>query len=262
VVEDNEDTREPLKALLQSCGAEVHTAGSAPEALESLRHAKPDLLLCDIGLPGQDGFALLHRIRAMKAEEGGHVPAIALTAFAQSQDREQSLAAGFQAHLPKPVDQSVLIRTIEVVLRTVAASSEAAGRQAVRSRRFRIAVVDDAKDLADIFAMLLQEMGHEVHVFYSGPQILRHIGGLQPNIIFSDISMREMNGYELAKHVREIPEIRDDIVLVAMTGFGAAELADHASEVGFDHFMVKPVTRATMEDFFARMLPGTRRNPT
>jgi PAS domain S-box-containing protein len=112
VVEDEEDTRELLSTALGHSGAQVEAAGSAEEALDALRRHRPDVLVCDIGMPGQDGYELLTRVRALAAEDGGLVPAVALTAYARAEDRRRALAAGYQVHLPKPVDPDELIAVV------------------------------------------------------------------------------------------------------------------------------------------------------
>jgi len=112
VVEDEADTRDLLAAALGHSGAEVDPAASAEEAMAALRRHRPDVLICDIGMPGEDGFALLARVRALAAEDGGLVPAIALTAYARSDDRRRVLAAGYQVHLSKPVDPDQLISAV------------------------------------------------------------------------------------------------------------------------------------------------------
>jgi len=104
VVDDEADARELLKAMLKPCGAEILTASSAAEALESVKQWKPDLIVSDIGMPGEDGYRLIRSIRALDASEGGKTPAIALTAYARSEDRVRALASGYQLHVPKPVD--------------------------------------------------------------------------------------------------------------------------------------------------------------
>ena len=109
IVDDDADTREALALLLARAGARVATAGSAAEALAAVAGRIPDLLLADIGMPGEDGYDLLRRLRALPPERGGRVPAVALTAYARSEDRERSGAAGFQAHLAKPVDPDGLV---------------------------------------------------------------------------------------------------------------------------------------------------------
>jgi CheY-like chemotaxis protein len=107
VVDDELDTRELLTVMLEQHGAKVIVASSAAEALELLRKGSngsmPDVLVSDIGMPGQDGYELISMVRAMEPERGGSIPAIALTAYARSEDRARVLAAGFQHHVPKPV---------------------------------------------------------------------------------------------------------------------------------------------------------------
>ncbi|MBA3270442.1 MAG: response regulator, partial [Acidobacteria bacterium] len=115
VVDDQADARDLLKRVLEECGATVLTAASADEALALLETHKPDVLVSDIGMPDCDGFELLKRIRARGPERGGKIPAIALTAFARSEDRTRALRAGFKVHVSKPVDPSELIATVASV---------------------------------------------------------------------------------------------------------------------------------------------------
>jgi PAS domain S-box-containing protein len=112
VVEDHDDARELIAAVLESAGARVVGASSAAEALERLANLKPDLLVADIGLPGKDGYALLRQVRTIHAD----LPAIALTAYARASDRDQALAAGFQQHVVKPVDPAQLVAIIASML--------------------------------------------------------------------------------------------------------------------------------------------------
>lgn len=108
VVDDDPDGREILKELLEQRGAKVTTVGTASEAIDAIKNELPDLLLCDIGLPGEDGYSLIRRIRALRGEAAA-LPAAALTAYASVQDRERALAAGFQAHVPKPINPEELM---------------------------------------------------------------------------------------------------------------------------------------------------------
>ncbi|MGB7922686.1 MAG: PAS domain S-box protein [Pyrinomonadaceae bacterium] len=108
VVDDEPDTRELLTAGLGQCGAEVIAVASASEALEAINGGVPDLLISDIGMPGEDGYELIRRVRQLPAEAGGRVPAIALTAYARTEDRLQALRAGYQMHVPKPVELAEL----------------------------------------------------------------------------------------------------------------------------------------------------------
>ncbi|HVF55053.1 MAG TPA: ATP-binding protein [Pyrinomonadaceae bacterium] len=112
VVDDQSDARELLSMVLNYAGAEVSTAGSAEEALQLLKRVKPDVLVSDIGMPEQDGFALIGRVRSLSAEQGGQVRAIALTAYVTEEERQRSLDAGFERHINKPVEPSELIAAV------------------------------------------------------------------------------------------------------------------------------------------------------
>jgi signal transduction histidine kinase/CheY-like chemotaxis protein len=109
VVDDESDAQELLRAGLTECGAHVTTAGSVEEAMKAIASEKPDLLISDIGMPGEDGYDLIRRVRALTVERGGDVPAIALTAYARTEDRLQALRSGYQMHVPKPVEIAELI---------------------------------------------------------------------------------------------------------------------------------------------------------
>jgi PAS domain S-box-containing protein len=112
VVDDEPDTRELLEVGLGRCGAEVMAAGSAAEALEVMATATPDVLISDIGMPSEDGYDLIRRVRQLPAGSGGRVPAIALTAYARTEDRLQALRAGYQMHVPKPVELAELVAVV------------------------------------------------------------------------------------------------------------------------------------------------------
>ena len=109
VVEDDADTREMLVMVFERSGAMVTAAASAGEATEAMRRAIPDLLVCDIGLPGEDGLELIRKVRALEAEKGGRIPALALTAYAGPVHREKALAAGFDKQVSKPVVPAELV---------------------------------------------------------------------------------------------------------------------------------------------------------
>ena len=115
VVDDEPDARDLVKRLLSDCGAEVHVAANAAEALGLVETVKPDVLVSDIGMPEIDGYELLRRVRALGPARGGNVPAIALTAFARSEDRTRALLAGFKVHVSKPVEPPELIATVASV---------------------------------------------------------------------------------------------------------------------------------------------------
>jgi CheY-like chemotaxis protein len=112
VVEDDDDARELLAEILVQEGADVETAPDARVGLEAMLRFKPTVLVSDIGMPGEDGYAFLRRCRHLPADAVAATPAIALTAFCRPEDKEKSRAAGFDVHLCKPVNVTSLVATI------------------------------------------------------------------------------------------------------------------------------------------------------
>lgn len=112
VVDDEPDARLLIKQILEEAGAHVSVASSANEGLSILDREKPDALLSDIGMPDVDGYQFIHKVRALPENKGKALPAIALTAFARSEDRTRSLLAGYQVHLSKPVEPAELLATV------------------------------------------------------------------------------------------------------------------------------------------------------
>ncbi len=115
VVDDNPDGRALTSLVLTQAGASVEAVSSVRSALQRLDVERPDALVSDISLPDEDGYGLIRQIRQHEAEHGGFLPAVALTGYARAQDRARSLAAGFQAHLPKPVDPVELTKAIAAI---------------------------------------------------------------------------------------------------------------------------------------------------
>lgn len=121
-VDDDADAREVIGRILSGAGAETTLAGSAEEAIEAMRVCVPQVLVSDIGMPDQDGYALIRRVRAMDSKAGAMVPAVALTALARPQDAAAALSAGYTQHLSKPVEGGDLIRAVAAALRGASAN--------------------------------------------------------------------------------------------------------------------------------------------
>lgn len=116
VVDDDRDSSEFIAFLLEQSGAIATVAASVQSALQVFSSFHPDVLLSDIGMPEENGYSLIRKIRLLSPEQGGQIPAIALTAYARDQDRDEAIAAGFQLHLAKPVAPHDLIAAIKKVL--------------------------------------------------------------------------------------------------------------------------------------------------
>ena len=112
MVDDELDTCKLIRRVLEDYHANVITASSVAEALPLLESSRPDVLVSDIGMPDVDGYEFLRRVRALGPARGGKIPAIALTAFARSEDRTRALMAGYSVHVSKPVEPQELMATV------------------------------------------------------------------------------------------------------------------------------------------------------
>jgi len=112
VVDDQAAVREVIALLLEDSGARVTAVPGVPEALEALGRERPNVMLSDIQMPGEDGYALIRKVRALPPDRGGQTPAAALTGLSTPADRARALRAGFQDHVAKPVDARQLVRIV------------------------------------------------------------------------------------------------------------------------------------------------------
>jgi CheY-like chemotaxis protein len=117
VVDDDEDTRDYIRALLCEAGVRVDVASGAAEALEAFDREPPDAVVSDLAMPGTDGYQLIRSLRSRPESGGGRTPAIAVTAFARNEDRMRAMRAGFQNHVAKPIDPAELFAVLSAVLR-------------------------------------------------------------------------------------------------------------------------------------------------
>jgi signal transduction histidine kinase/DNA-binding response OmpR family regulator len=112
VVDDEADSRDLVTAILTRCGSKVKCCQSAAEALKTFREWKPDVLVSDIGMPQEDGYALIKKLRKLRLKLARQIPAVALTAYATDDDRDRTLSAGFQMHIAKPIEPEALVRIV------------------------------------------------------------------------------------------------------------------------------------------------------
>ena len=118
VIDDEADARDLLRVILEERKAQVTTVGSPAEAYETLEWLRPDMIISDIGMPGEDGYSFIRNVRLKEARERqGWRPAIALTAHARVEDRLRALSAGYQAHVAKPVEPAELVAVIASLVR-------------------------------------------------------------------------------------------------------------------------------------------------
>ena len=116
VVDDEADSRDLVMTILTRCGSDVRCSESAAEAMRAFQEWQPDVLVSDIGLPNEDGYSLIRKLRKLKSKRAKKIPAVALTAYATDEDRSEALAAGFQIHVAKPIEPESFVTSIATVL--------------------------------------------------------------------------------------------------------------------------------------------------
>ena len=255
LVEDEPDGRELIEETLRLAGAEVSSVESAAKAMDALGRQIPDVLLSDIGMPEEDGFSLIARVRQLPPERGGRVPALAVSAYVREEDRMRALAAGFQGHVSKPFDPSELLAAIAALAgrsRPPAAAAPAAAPRATaappvagRSEQegapsSRVLIVEDDRDSREGLRELLEVWGHRVDVAEDGAAGIEKAIAISPRIAIIDIGLPGLDGYAVAQRIREAFGDRP-IVLIALTGYVGTEDHRRARESGFDAHLAKPV---------------------
>ncbi|HMA29741.1 MAG TPA: response regulator, partial [Thermoanaerobaculia bacterium] len=235
LVDDDLDGREAIHEALSAYGAEVTLAESMAEALSRLEPIH-DVLISDIGMPGGDGYELLTRVRGLLPESGGAIPAIALTAYARPDDRRKALEAGFNAHVPKPVDPASLVATVHALARRSSGTGTTADSQA-RPSSPRILVVEDDLDTLEGIRLLLEMSGYIVDVAETGREAIEKVRRNGADVALLDSRLPDMPGHEVAEALRRERAPRP-ILLVAISGLSPLESEAGAST--FDAWLSKP----------------------
>jgi len=245
VVEDEPLTREALTTLLTQAGAEVGASGSAAHALEVLRTWRPSVLVADIAMPDEDGYALLRKLRALGSEEGRDVPVLALTAHARPEDRERALAAGFQAYLAKPVDPSTLLDAIAELARGAARPAEHPTTTPQEDRREGTAIggetillVEDDPANREYSRAVLEQFGYRVLVARSGEEGLRVWRAHQDeiNLVVTDLVM--LPGCSGVQVCHAVHEQRADVPVITLSGY---PLVAQILDAGVVECLQKPI---------------------
>jgi CheY-like chemotaxis protein/two-component sensor histidine kinase len=262
VVEDEPDGRELLCEALSAGGAEVAQADSAAVALEQVDIFVPDVLVSDLGMPVQDGYALIRKLRERSPERGGATPAIAVSAYAREEDRIAASAAGFQSHLAKPFKPSELASEVArlhraALLRAATVCSPESERNPALPLRVansvnakivpaRVLVIEDDVDLREGLRQLLEIWGLDVDVAESGVRGIEKAFANPPRFALIDIGLPEMDGYEVARRIREAYG-REVVFLVAVSGYTGLAENQRARESGFDAQLPKPIDVALLQ---------------
>jgi CheY-like chemotaxis protein len=255
LVEDQWDSRDLMAEILRSAGCEVVATGSVPEAMDALLSAHPDIVVSDIGMPGEDGYALLRRIR-QGADDFRAIPALAVSAYAREEDRIRSLSAGFHMHLAKPFEPEDLTAAVSrLVHRETPSREEDAGKP-----RPQILVIEDNGDVREGLRQLLESSGYVVEVAEDGVRGLERAITRRPRIALVDLGLPGLDGYAVAERIRRaLP--REEMALVALTGRTDPDDLHRVVSSGFDDYLAKPVSYDKLDAMMSARLAVAPRSP-
>jgi len=234
VVDDRKEFCYLISKYIKDAGGRpdaVEDGKAAIEAIEAADKTDPfHAVIMDIQMPGIDGYETTRRIRA----KGFQTPIIALTAAAMVGDREKCLQAGCDDYLTKPIDKSKLVQL-------VARHAQEAGRgSSLNGSKLRILLVDDSDAACTLLTGILERHGHEIRSVFDGESAILMARDFRPDLIFIDIRLPDMDGYELVQRLKELNGTRR-ARFIALSGYRAG---DSRGPVDFDHFLEKPLNVA------------------
>jgi PAS domain S-box-containing protein len=236
IVDDENDGRELLLEVLRERGAEVCDAHSAREGLTLIQAQLPDVLVSDIGMPGEDGLSFIKAVRALPADKGGLTPAVALTGYARTQDRTEALRAGFNMHLAKPVSPAELLAVVGSLAGRAAAlraPSARPGREPI-ARAFKptLLLIEDAPDIQEVLSELLTDAGYQVIAAAHGGEGLDRLRTGPPiHLILLDLMMPVMDGWRFREEQLHDPNLASIPVVVISANANQNGRPIHANAV-------------------------------
>ncbi len=252
LVEDNPPNLELMVYLLKAFGYETRTATDGDQGMAAVRAERPDLMLCDIQMPGRDGFSV---IQEMKTDPVlAQIPVIAVTAFAMVGDQDRILAAGFDGCLVKPIDPERFVEQVEAFLSgerrkgkvaTDDGSTQQRSAQIAR-RAASILVVDDVPNNLLLARSLLEPFGYEVLTASGGREAMELLTRRRPDLIVSDVCMDGGTGYDLLRSLKTAASLAEiPFIFLTSTMVGEKHRSQGLS-LGADRYIFRPIDPETL----------------
>jgi len=248
LIEDNPDNLELMSYLLGAYGHSVATAEDGESGIEAACKVKPDLVACDIHLPGVDGYAVARALKLVPELAG--TPVVAVTALAMVGDRERILSAGFDGYITKPIDPELVVSEIDSFLpRHLRGSipdsggveSDAATIAAREDKHTVILVVDDAPTNRELIYQTLTPCGYDVRLAESVPDAMQQLRDLTPALILSDLHMPGEDGFKFIRRVKNEPRLAElPFVFISSSVWGEKD-RDVAIALGISRFLLRPI---------------------
>jgi two-component system cell cycle response regulator len=256
VIEDDQASLGLMGYLLQAFGYTPVNASSGEEGLEAARRAVPDLILCDIQLPGIDGYEVARQLK--RDPVLAEVPLVAVTALAMVGDRSKVMASGFDGYLSKPVVPETFVKQVEGFLPPMrrtgapAAAADQAATPAATPRPRRpatkdtILAVDDVQSNLLLLASVLEPHGYIVIATDNLKDAMKYMYIYSPTLIISDVHLKDESGYDYLRRVKSNPRFRPiPFIFMSSTATATAEQA-LAFELGADRFLLRPIEPAAL----------------
>lgn len=252
IIEDHADNRELMSYLLTAFGYETISAEDGLSGMECMERERPDLVICDIQMPGFDGYEVVRRVKGNAAV--AKIPLVAITALAMVGDRDRILEAGFDGYIPKPITPDSFIGEVEAFLprerrperqqarhAPVAEVCETAvqGIRTHSGSRGTILAVDNHRGNLELARSIFEPSGYTVATATSVPEALAAARRIRPGLILSDVSMPDLGGYDLAEAVRADPDLNPTpVILISSSQSGDGE---RALAAGAAKFLRRPI---------------------
>jgi CheY-like chemotaxis protein len=264
LIEDNPDNLDLMSYLLTAYGHAVTTAEDGESGIAAARASPPDLVACDIHLPGVDGYGVA---KALKSDPSlATVPVIAVTALAMVGDRERILGAGFDGYITKPIDPQRVVTELDAFLPADLRGSKPdtdsgrcdAAAETARAKLAMILVVDDAPTNRDLIYQTLTPYGYDVRLADSVHDAMHQLASLTPDLILSDLHMPGENGFSFIRRVKEDPRLAAlPFVFISSSVWGEGD-RETAIALGVTRFLLRPIEPYLLIDEIARCLPARR----
>ena len=253
VIEDNAANMELMTYLLQAFGYSTLQARDGKEGLEAAGRERPDLIICDIQLPLMNGYDVARRIKADPALAG--IPLLAVTAFAMVDDRQKTLAAGFDGYFSKPISPDTFVERVQEFLppdqRASGASADlrvASASAFAEPRGQTVLVVDDKKDNRDLASSILEASGYRVVAAQGMREALLRAREVAPDLILSDVCMADGSGYDFIQLVKADPRLRS-VPFVFLTSTMSSEgERKKGLALGAERFLFRPMESQDLLD--------------
>lgn len=250
VVEDNPASLDLMVYLLKAFGHTPLSARDGIEGIEAARREHPDLILCDIQLPGADGLEVCRHLKKDPALR--NIPLVAVTAYAMVGDREKLLAKGFNGYLSKPINPQTFIAEMAPYLRTAkvkpTVSVPTPGPAPASSMEGTILVVDDSSVNIKLSRSMLEPFGYRIIAANGVDEAMTLLRSRPPDVILSDLHMPVKDGFDFVKLVKADVELRKiPFVLISSTVWGDRERV-HGLSLGAAEFIIRPIEPRALVD--------------